>query len=427
MSEPTRVSSPTTSRRSFLKTSSAAVVGGSLLGSLGPARMVHASDDETLKIGLVGCGGRGKGAVLNAADADPNVKLVAMCDVFADRLEIAKKPLQDRLGDRFAVDDDHCFSDFDGYKRLLETDIDVVFLCTTPHFRPEQFKASVEAGKHIFCEKPVAVDAPGVRSVWESSNLAQEKNLNVVSGLCWRYDAGVNEMMQRIFDGAIGEIRAINENYLTGGLWHRGNNEEWSQMEYQMRNWMYFTWLSGDHIVEQHIHSLDKALWLMGDKPPVNCFGLGGRQVRVDEQWGHIYDHFAVCYEWDNGVKTFAYTRQMPGCFSEVDDHVIGSDGIAHILKGVIDNGKDEPKPERNKTSMYVAEHQRLFEAIRNGSVINNGEYMCYSTLMAIMGREACYTGKRITWDEIWNSDERLGPTEYEWGDIAIPSVAMPG
>ena len=220
----------------------------------------------------------------------------------------------------------------------MDTDIDVVLLCTTPHFRPVQLRAAVEAGKHVFCEKPVAVDGPGVRDVLATSKMAAEKGLNLVSGLCWRYDLGVLETMQRIQDGAIGDIRSIQENYLTGTLWHRGQDPSWSEMEYQMRNWLYFTWLSGDHIVEQHIHSLDKALWLNGDVPPARAFGLGGRQVRTDDKWGNIYDHFAVCYEWESGVKAFAYTRQMSGCYNNVDDYVLGTKGSAVILRNTIEN-----------------------------------------------------------------------------------------
>jgi predicted dehydrogenase len=291
-----------------------------------------------------------------------------------------------------------------------------------------QIRAAIEAGKHVFCEKPVAVDATGVRSVLETTKLAKEKNLTIVSGLCWRYDLGVRATMDQIKSGAIGDIVAIQENYLTGTLWHRGREDDWSEMEYQMRNWLYFTWLSGDHIVEQHIHSLDKALWLMDDQPPASCVGLGGRQVRTDEPWGHIYDHFAICYEWANGVKTFAYTRQMSGCKNDVDDYVLGSKGRAKILKQQIEGEKEWRYPkDAPKPSMYNQEHKELFAGIRSGNIINNGEYMCSSTLLAIMGREACYTGKSITWDEAMNSKQDLTPEAYEWGEVAVPEVAMPG
>lgn len=413
------------SRRGFLKKSSAAVVGTSLAATLGAARAVHASETDVIKVGLIGCGGRGSGAAANAIRGDKNSRIVAMGDAFAEPIQVAKKSLAE-YGDRIQVDDDHSFVGFDAYKRVIESDVDVILLATPPHFRPAQLRAAIEAGKHVFCEKPVAVDGPGVRHVLETTQLARSKNLSIVSGLCWRYDLGVRETMKRIQDGAIGDIVAIQENYLTNPLWHRGREPHWSEMEYQMRNWLYFTWLSGDHIVEQHIHSLDKSLWLMNDEPPARCFGLGGRQVRTEPKWGHIYDHFAVCFEWDNGVKTFSYTRQMKGCLNNVEDYVLGSNGRAKVLKHEIE-GEASWKYRGPKPSMYNVEHAELFAGIRNGTPINNGEYMSYSTLMAIMGREACYTGQSITWDQAINSTQSLTPSRYEWGDVTIPTVAKPG
>lgn len=418
------------SRRAFLKGSTAAVVGGSLAATLGSARMAHAASNDTLRVGVVGCGGRGTGAAANAMRADDNAKLVAMADVFGDRLESSRKGLERRLGEQYAVDDDHVFTGFDCYKPLIDSDVDVVILATPPHFRPAHLRYAIEKGKHVFCEKPVAVDGPGVRSVLETTQLAKEKDLSIVSGLCWRYDGGVRETMKRIKDGAIGDVVAVQENYLTRTLWHRGRKEEWSEMEYQMRNWYYFTWLSGDHIVEQHVHSLDKALWLMDDTPPLKAFGLGGRQVRTGEQWGHIYDHFAVCYEWESGPKTFAYTRQMRDCPTNTEDYVLGSKGRAFVLANVVEPESGDPwkyEAPKPKPNMYDVEHQELFAGIRSGNHINNGVYMSYSTLLAIMGRMACYTGEEITWDQALNSQEDLTPESYEWGDVKIPEVAMPG
>ena len=410
-------------RRAFMKNSTAALMVG---GSLALARSAHAAGSDLLKVGLIGCGGRGSGAAKDAVEADPNAKLTAMCEIFPDRLTEARQRLSGTLGDRYAVDDDHGFSGFDGYQKLLDTDIDVVLLATPPHFRPMQLRAAIEKGKHVFCEKPVAVDATGVRHVLQSAELAKQRNLSIVSGLCWRYDHGVRETIQRIKDGAIGDIVAIQENYLTGTLWHRGRQPDWSEMEYQIRNWLYFTWLSGDHICEQHIHSLDKALWLMDDNPPARCFGLGGRQVRTESQWGNIYDHFAVCYEWENGVKTFAFTRQMRGCSGDVDDYVLGTKGRAAILKFTIEGDTRWRYPDRRtKPSMYSVEHQELFAGIRSGNHINNGTYMSYSTLMAIMGREACYTGQHITWDEAINSTQDLSPSSYQWGDVPVPGASI--
>lgn len=236
-------------------------------------------------------------------------------------------------------------------------------------------------------------------------------------------------MISRIKDGAIGKIRTIQENYLTGTLWHRGDNPNWSRMEYQLRNWLYYTWLSGDHIAEQHIHSLDKSLWLMDDLPPTSCYGTGGRLVRTNAQWGNVYDHFACVFEWeDQDVKTFSHCRQMADCFTDTQDYVIGTEGTAEVLNFQITNaeGKQSFK-QKNKPSMYDVEHQHLFKSIRENQPINNGQYMSFSTLMAIMGREACYTGQKITWDELMKSETRLGPENYEWNDYEPAAVAKPG
>ncbi|MFV1968805.1 MAG: Gfo/Idh/MocA family protein [Pirellulaceae bacterium] len=416
-------------RRDFLKQSTGAIVSGSLAATLGGVRSVHAAGSDILRIGLIGCGGRGSGAAVNALKADENTQLVAMADAFHDRALTSRDNIRknNQVGDRCVVEDDRVFSGFDGYEKVLESDVDVVLLCSTPHFRPRHLRAAIEAGKHVFCEKPVAVDPTGVRSVLETTEMARQRNLCLVSGLCWRYDDAVRETIKQIQDGAIGDIVSMQENYLTGTLWHRGRKPEWSEMEYQLRNWYYFTWLSGDHIVEQHIHSLDKALWLMNDQPPVSCYGMGGRQVRCEEQWGNIYDHFAVCYEWENGVRTYAYTRQMKNCFRDVDDYILGTKGEARVLKFTITGENEWKRPKGPRPSMYDAEHQALFAGIRSGNILNNGTYMSFSTLMAIMGREVCYTGQRITWDEALNAKQDRTPSGYEWGDVEIPQVALPG
>ena len=414
------------SRRRFLQESSAVLVGGTLAATLGSARSVHAAGSDIIKVGLIGCGGRGSGAAVNAIRAGSDIRIVALADAFEDRLKHCRNLITRQEPKQFVVPDDQCFVGFDSYKQLLECDVDVVLLCSPPHFRPAHLRAAIEANKHVFCEKPVAVDPTGIRSVLETTEMAKQKNRIIVSGLCWRYDYSVRATIDQIQQGAIGDIVAIQENYLTGTLWHRGRQPEWSEMEYQMRNWLYYTWLSGDHIVEQHVHSLDKAMWLMGDKPPLRCFGLGGRQVRTDEQWGQIYDHFAICYEWATGQKVFAFTRQMAGCHNDVDDYVLGTKGRAEILRNKID-GETKWRYEGPKPSMYDVEHKELFEALREGRVINNGEYMSYSTLLAIMGREACYTGHSITWEEAMASKQDLTPAAYTWGDVETIPVATPG
>ena len=417
-------------RREFIKSASAAAAtaGGMVAIGAQPAFGFHSGVDETLKIGLIGCGGRGTGAVTDALRADPDTEVFALADAFRDRLDKTYRVLERQYADRLKVDEDHKFTGLTCGDDLIASDVDVVLLCTPPHFRPAQVEAAIKAKKHIFCEKPVAVDAPGLRRVDEACKSIGMDDISIVSGLCWRYDDKVREVMRRIKDGAIGEIRSIQENYLTGTLWHRGNKPDWSPLEYQLRNWLYYTWLSGDHIAEQHIHSLDKAMWLMDDEPPVKCVGMGGRQVRTDEKWGHVYDHFGCCFEWENGVKTHSYTRQMANCHSDVDDYVVGTKGTARILRGQIrsDDGGDW-NWDKKSPSMYLIEHQHLFKSIREGEPINNGDYMCKSTMMAILGREACYTGKEITWDEMMASDVSLGPAKYDWDVVPETSVAMPG
>lgn len=419
-------------RRDFLKTSSLATAG-LVAGSLAVGRFAHAAENNTLRVGLIGCGGRGSGAAINALNADPNAKLVALGDAFADRVQGSLDSLKKQKPDQVAVDADHCFVGFDAYKNVIDS-CDVVLLATPPHFRPIHLAAAVDAGKHIFCEKPLAVDAPGIRSVMATAQKAKEKNLCLVSGFCWRRHQAVQETIQRVLDGAIGDIVAMRENYLTGTLWHRGREANWTEMEFQMRNWYYFTWLSGDHNVEQHVHSLDKASWLMGDKPPVRAFGLGGRQVRTDSKFGDIYDHHAVCYEYENGVQVFSYTRQMGGCYSDVDDVIMGTKGRAIILKNRIE-GENPWRYQGPDTNMYDAEHVVLFNAIRSGKPVNDGDWMSTSTMLPILGRMVNYTGQSLTWEQAIGSQQTLAPSAYAW-DATPPSVpdadgkypvAMPG
>lgn len=416
---------PNESRRRFLKQTS--VVGAAAVGALVIPTAVHAQDDGVIRVGLVGAGGRGSGAAVNALNADPQAKLVAIADAFDDRARGALKNLKGNpnVGDRVVVDDDHVFSGFDAYKNVTAAS-DMVILTTPPHFRPEQFKYVVDQGKHCFVEKPIAVDAPGVRSVLETCAKAKEKNLSIVSGLCWRYDTGVKATMDRIFDGAIGDIVAIQSDYNAGLLWHRGDDPKWSRMEYQIRNWLYYTWLSGDHITEQAVHSLDKTAWLMGDVSPARAVGLGGRQQRTEEKFGNIFDHHSVVYEYPNNVRVYFNCRQQGNCSNHVDEYVLGTKGQAEPLKHRI-YGDSQWRFRESKKSMYDLEHVALFDSIRNDKGLNNGHYMCNSTMLAVLGRMCTYTGKAITWDQAMASNERLGPTEYTWGDVPEPEVAIPG
>lgn len=414
-----------TTRRDFISKTGKFAAAGTIGAALpaGQAYGFHNSVNDKLKIGLIGCGGRGTGAVMNAINADSNSEVYALADAFMDRVDSCEKSLKRQLEERYSVAPDHKFAGIDCYQKLCQTDVDVVILAAPPYFRPVQLKAAVEAGKHVFCEKPVGVDVPGVRSIMKTCELAQAKGLSIVSGLCWRYDVSVREMIGRIKDGAIGEIKSIQENYLAGTLWHRGDKKEWSKLEYQLRNWVYYNWLSGDHIAEQHIHSLDKALWLMDDVPPKSCFASGGRLVRTGEKWGNVYDHFATVFEWeDSDVKTFSHCRQMAGCYNNTEDYVVGTKGSARVLKAEIKNelGKNSHKI-KGKPSMYDVEHQYLFRSIREGNPINDGTYMSYSTLMALMGREAAYTGKMIKWEDFMKSETILGPDDIGMADDYEP------
>jgi predicted dehydrogenase len=405
------------SRRDFLKTSTA-VVGGAVAG-LSLARSAHAAENNTLKVGLIGCGGRGTGAAGNALDADPNTVLTAMGDAFAERVETSLKGLKSKYGDRVTADPDRCFVGLDAYQKVIDSGVDVVILTEPPHFRPIHLKAAVEAGKHVFCEKPVAVDGPGIRSILATCEQAKQKGLNIVSGLCWRYHFAVQETMKRVADGAIGRIVAIQETYNTG---HTGRSQprqpEWSEMEFQLRNWYFFTWLSGDHNVEQHVHSLDKASWAMGDRPPVRAWGLGGRQVKNEPRYGNIYDHHAVVYEYEGGVRVYAYCRQQAGCWNSTEDYFFGSEGTCNVLNKYSvysPDGETVWKYDGPNCNMYVEEHKALFAAIRSGNPINNGHYMATSTMLAIIGRMVNYTGQAITWEEAMNSQEVLAPKSYAW------------
>jgi predicted dehydrogenase len=417
-------------RRDFLAASTTTAIGGVLAGSL-PA--VHAAGTDVLRIGLIGCGDRGTGAAGQALRADPNVKLVAMGDAFEDRLHKSLATLEkdDKIAGKLDVKPDHRFVGFDAYKQVLASGVDVVLLTTPPGFRPLHLRAAVEAGKHVFAEKPVAVDSPGVRSVLATCELAKKKGLSIVSGLCLRYDSGFRETVRRLHDGAVGKIHTLQANDYRGSNWGRQRQPGWTDMEYQMRNWYNFTWLSGDFNVEQHVHFLDVCAWVMQNQYPHSAMGLGGRQVRTGPQYGHIYDHFSVVYEYPDGATLYSNCRQQPGCKNNISGKVTGSKGEALLSerrKGLsIHAGSDwlyaGPSP-----NMYQVEHDELFASIRSGKPINNGEYMSKSTLLAIMGRMAAYTGQQITWEMALNSKGDLTPARYDWNlELAEPPVAMPG
>jgi predicted dehydrogenase len=417
------------SRREFLAGTAAAAAAITSVSSL---PLVHAAGSSTIKIGLVGCGGRGTGAAQQALTADSNTKLVAMADAFQDRLDDSLAVLKDSsLGSRVEVPKDHQFTGFDGYKHVIDQ-VDLVLLTTPPHFRPIHFAYAVEKGVNAFVEKPMAVDGPGLRKFIEACKLSKQKNLSVVNGFCWRYDGPRRETMKRVFDGKIGDVVAIETTYNSQGVWEpRKTREECaSDMEYQMRNWYYYSWLSGDHIVEQAVHGIDTMGWVMGDKLPTKCWGLGGRQQRTDAKYGNIWDHFSVVYEYPGDVRGYHHCRHWVDTDNQVKDYILGSKGMADVFGNKITGPEKwayRGKKTDKKTDMYQVEHDEMFAGIRAGKPINNGEKAAASTLLALMGRTAAYTGTAITPEMILDSKLDLSPPSYKFGPLAVAPIPVPG
>jgi predicted dehydrogenase len=405
---------------------STAAMAGAATGLTVP--LVHAAGSGTIKVGLVGCGGRGSGAAEQALTADSGTKLVAMADAFADRLEESLSGLKSSsVASRVEVPNDRQYTGFEGYKHVIDQ-VDIVLLTTPPHFRPIHLSYAVEKGVNTFVEKPMAVDGPGLRKYLQACKDAKAKNLSLVNGFCWRYHRPRRETMKQVFDGKIGDIIAIETTYNSHGIWEPRKTREQcaTDMEYQMRNWYYYSWLSGDHIVEQAVHGLDTMGWAMGDKPPVRCWGVGGRQSRTDPKYGNIWDHFSVVYEYPNNVRGYHHCRHWVKTDSQVKDYILGSKGMADIFGNAI-SGPNKWRYRGPKADMYQAEHDEMFAAIRAGKPINNGDAAAQSTLLAIMGRTAAYTGQSVTPDLILKSKEDLGPHKYEFGPLASPPIPVPG
>jgi predicted dehydrogenase len=425
MTSPTN--DPTVSRRDFLKTSAATLgASGAILGL--PHR-VHASGSDTLRVGLIGCGGRGTGAARDIATGADGIEIVAMGDLVPDRLARSREQLAERIAAQYHVDDDHAFTGFDAYRRVLDSDIDLVILATPPGFRPTHLKAAIDAGKHVFTEKPIAVDPVGVRAVIAAAELAASKGLALVAGTQRRHDPKYIEIMRRMHDGAIGDIVAGEVYWNQGGLWNFERTAGMSDMEWQIRNWLYFTWLSGDHIVEQHIHNIDVANWALGG-PPVRANGVGGRQARVDPSFGHIFDHFGIELEYANGARILSMCRQQDGTTRYVGERFVGTRGSADPSdRNAWIRGEQPYRWEvaGEPVNPYVQEHTDLVASIRAGTPLNEGRQVAESTLTAILAREAAYTGTAITWDEIMTSDLDLTPGPLAFRPLPFPPVAQPG
>lgn len=436
------------SRRDFLKHTSLAAAGTVAVAQFPFIQTAHAAPDDPIRIGLIGCGGRGTGAVADALGAATdvkypqagyhteniaagaqlqhrNVQVVALADVFPDRLNGCREQLR-KLD--ITIPDDHCFVGFDAYRKLLAVpEVNYVILAEPPHFRPAHLKAAIEAGKHVFMEKPAAVDGAGVRLVLEAGELAARKKLGIVAGTQRRHLRSYNETIKRLQDGAIGEL-LYGRAYWNGGvIWVVERQPGWSDMEWQLRNWNYFTWLSGDHIVEQHVHNLDIINWVM-NAHPVKALALGGRQARPNQNYGHIYDHFAVEFEYPNGARMFSQCRQMNGCEGKVEEAVVGTRGTSNCKDWIRAANKDLLFRFRDRdVNPYQQEHLDLIASIRAGEPLNEARAIAESTLTGIMGRESAYSGRSVEWDQILNAPTRLGPEKYEFGPLPFPEVAIPG
>ena len=414
------------SRRDFVKAT--AVVAGGAIPLTAVATSAYGSGADTIRVGLIGCGGRGTGAAVNSLQADSAVRLVALADVFADRLAGARGYLAEKFSDRATISDDHCYVGFDAYEKLIADEVDLVILATPPHFRPMQFEAAINAGKHVFMEKPVAVDPTGIRKVIASAAEADRRNLSVVAGTQRRHEACYLAMMDRIHSGEIGDIISARCYWNQGSLWVKEQQPTWSDMEWQIRNWLYFAWLSGDHIVEQHVHNLDACNWAIGSHP-ISAMGMGGREVRTAPKYGHVFDHFAIEYQYPNGVVMHSYCRQIDGCTNQVAEFIHGSKGQTKSSSGHASmTGANEWRYTDPNPSPYVVEHKDLIASITNqGPHLNEAKRVAESTLTAIMGRLSAYTGKKIQWDDAMKLQLDLSPSAYEFGSLPTPDVAVPG
>ncbi len=416
-------------RRTFLMNSAATVAATGVLSTgVAPAWAAHAGGGDRIRVGLVGCGGRGTGAAEQALTGDSGTVLVAMGDAFRDPIETSLSSLKaSGVAERVEVPEDQRFTGFDAYKQVIDL-VDVVLLATPPGFRPIHFAHAVDKGKHAFVEKPMAVDGPGLRTYMDAARASKEKGLCVVNGFCWRYSLPRRETMQRVFDGAIGDIRAIETVYNSQGVWEPRRTREQceSEMEYQMWNWYYWDWLSGDHIVEQAVHAIDTMAWATGDILPEKCWGVGGRQARTDAKYGNIYDHFSLVYEYPTGVRGYHQCRHWPNTPTHVKDYILGAKGNADVF-GTKISGENAWRYRGETNNMYQTEHDEMYTSIRSGKLINNAEQAGISTLLAIMGRTAAYTGQEVTPQSVLESQESLVPTTFEWGDAPRRPVPVPG
>lgn len=436
-------------RRKFIENSSLGLAGAAAITTFPNVIAKPAINDLEIKVGVIGCGGRGTGAVLDVLNAATkiiypmegyhtedaaegalaqaqNIKVVALADAFTDRLEACRSQLK-KVG--VEVEDKNCFIGFDAYEKLLDIDeINYVLITSPPHFHPMHLRAAIEANKNAFIEKPASVDVMGAKSVIESGEMAKKKGLAIGAGTNRRRDNVSREIIKRVHDGEIGKLKALYTEFLIGELWSVDREAGWSEMEFQLRNWLYYTYLGGDLIVEQYVHTLDAMNWVSGNHP-VKAIALGGRQVRTDPKFGNIYDHISVQYEYPDGVLGFCMDRQINGCTNRVQDVYIGCDGKATMgyAASIVKDSGDQWRFRGEKNNAYQQEHLEIIQSIRDGNPVNEARQVAESSLTAIMGREAAYSGREITWDALLKSEQDFTLAKYEFGDMPMPPVPMPG
>ncbi len=425
------------SRRAFIKTSAAIGAAAMMAGS----PMVFARGSDKIRVGLIGCGGRGTGAgIIDCAESSEGIELVAMGDLFQDHLDVAPEAIKNNLKKRnlpveeiYKVKPEAMYTGFDAYKKVIASDVDMVILTTPPNFRPQHLRAAVEAGKHVFIEKPVAVDPPGVRSVMKSAEIAKEKGLTIVAGTQMRRLKSNLETIRRLHEGAIGEFTG-GQCVRTGSAmrtWRRNEKlrrPEWSDVEYYIRRWLFWTWLSGDFIVEMHVHNLDIMNWVLGSHP-VKCLGVGGRQARTGLEYGNIFDHFAVEYEYPNGVRIEYIGSQIDRFASRNEQRVTGTKGSAVLdFRRSEITGENPYKFTGSSPNPSVLQYRDMIESIRKGQPVNEAVRVAESTMTALMGRMSAYTGKVVEWDwALKQSALDLTPSKMEFTNMPRRPVAIPG
>jgi predicted dehydrogenase len=406
MADQKRSTKPTTTRRDFLKTSTAAAAA---LGSLSIARGAHAAGDDVVKIGMIGCGGRCSGAAAQSLKAGPYVKLAAMYDIFDTRLAAARKNLSTQSPDQVIVDDDHCFTDFGGYQKVIDS-VDVVLIACASKFHPMYAEAAIKSGKPVFVEKPHGIDPVGVRRMQAACDLAKQKGISLLSGLQSRFHAGWQETVKRIHDGIIGDVVAMQSMFLRNAYQLVARQPDLSETQYQFSNWYHFCWLSGDDVPQSLVHNVDRMSWIMKEELPTWCFGLAGRSSSFGEVYGDMYDHNTAVYEYASGARLYALCRTQANCYGNSSDIIMGTKGTCQLGQCRI-TGETNWQFEGEHNNPYDAEQKALIDAVRSGNPINSGYHMANSTMIGVLGQIACYTGKPVQWDEAYKSDLEYGPS----------------